>query len=205
MGACGWCEGWCINMHMLSFILIIFDWFSDLVVYLANKEALLSYQYTNTVSLWLYIVCGTFLLIPVCGLLIYCCCVVKAERFVCMCCVEVLAVMFTLIHNYPLLGASLYIMHCTNLTTVCGDKKDFGQEEERVVPHTNVSTGTLLFSSATSFVAISFRSIKSCIWCRNEDSCAEAASHCFCVHAVAFLLSCLTLISALWFYFHECK
>ena len=75
-----------------------------------------------------------------------------------------------------------------------------GQEE---VPHATISTGTLLFSSAISFVAIIFRSIKPCVWSRNlrEGSCEEAACVCLCcIHVVVLILSFVTLISALWFH-----
>jgi len=188
---------WCVSM--LSFILIILDWISDFVVYQVNKKTLDSHQYTNIESLymWLSTVCGTIIL--VCCLPICCCSNVKKGRFARACCVEGLAVMLTFIHDLPLLGASLYIMHFTNLTPVCRDK-DLGQEE---VPHATVSTGTLLFSSAISFIAMIFRSIKPCVWSRNlhEGSCEEAACGCLCcVHAVVLILSFVTLISALWFH-----
>ena len=91
-------------------------------MYQVNKKTLDSHQHTNIESLylWLSTVCGTIIL--VCCLPICCCSNVKKERFARACCVEGLAVMLTFIHDLPLLGASLYIMHFTNLTPVCQDK-----------------------------------------------------------------------------------
>ena len=56
----------------------------------------------------------------------------KEDRFACVCCVEVFAVLVTFIQDLPLLGTSLYMMHFTNLTP-CQDK-DSG----------HVSAGTLV-------------------------------------------------------------